>query len=116
MNRADLAARIDHTVLGPETTMADVEAVLDAAAEWGMNACIPPCFLANIGDAKTLLIHPASTTHAQLSMDEQRAAGVAPDMLRLSVGIEDADDIIDDLDRAIEHALRQQADGDAEER
>ncbi|AKU08971.1 O-acetylhomoserine aminocarboxypropyltransferase/cysteine synthase family protein [Haloferax gibbonsii] len=72
-------------------------------------------FLANIGDAKTLLIHPASTTHAQLSMDEQRAAGVAPDMLRLSVGIEDAADIIADLDQAIEHALRQQADGGSEE-
>jgi O-acetylhomoserine (thiol)-lyase len=54
-------------------------------------------FLANIGDAKTLIIHPASTTHAQLSEDEQRAAGITPDMLRLSVGIEDAADIIDDL-------------------
>ncbi|CQR49152.1 MULTISPECIES: O-acetylhomoserine aminocarboxypropyltransferase/cysteine synthase family protein [Haloferax] len=72
-------------------------------------------FLANIGDAKTLLIHPASTTHAQLSMDEQRAAGVAPDMLRLSVGIEDADDIVADLDQAIERALRRQADGDSED-
>jgi O-acetylhomoserine (thiol)-lyase len=55
-------------------------------------------FLANIGDAKTLLIHPASTTHAQLSEAEQRAAGVAPDMIRLSVGIEDVDDIVADLD------------------
>ena len=62
-------------------------------------------FLANIGDAKTLLIHPASTTHAQLSADEQRAAGVAPDMLRLSVGIEDADDIVADLERGIDRAV-----------
>jgi O-acetylhomoserine (thiol)-lyase len=62
-------------------------------------------FLANIGDAKTLIIHPASTTHAQLSADEQRAAGVAPDMLRLSVGIEDAADIVADLDQGIERAV-----------
>jgi O-acetylhomoserine (thiol)-lyase len=58
-------------------------------------------FLANIGDAKTLIIHPASTTHAQLSADEQRASGVTPDLVRLSVGIEDVEDVIADLDRAI---------------
>jgi O-acetylhomoserine (thiol)-lyase len=58
-------------------------------------------FLANIGDAKTLIIHPASTTHAQLSEEEQRASGVTPDLIRLSVGIEDVDDIIADLDRSI---------------
>jgi len=62
-------------------------------------------FLANIGDAKTLIIHPASTTHAQLSADEQRAAGVAPDMLRLSVGIEDGDDVVADLERGIDRAV-----------
>ena len=45
MDCADLAARIDHTVLGPETTFADVERVLDEAAEYGMNACIPPCYV-----------------------------------------------------------------------
>jgi O-acetylhomoserine (thiol)-lyase len=61
-------------------------------------------FLANIGDAKTLIIHPASTTHAQLSAEEQRAAGVAPDMLRLSVGIEDPDDIVADLERGLDAA------------
>ncbi|MFT4921478.1 MAG: O-acetylhomoserine (thiol)-lyase [Haloarculaceae archaeon] len=60
-------------------------------------------FLANVGDAKTLIIHPASTTHAQLSEDEQRASGVTPDMVRLSVGIEDVGDIVADLERAIEH-------------
>jgi O-acetylhomoserine (thiol)-lyase len=58
-------------------------------------------FLANVGDAKTLVIHPASTTHAQLSADEQRASGVTPDLVRLSVGIEDEADIIADLDGAI---------------
>ena len=58
-------------------------------------------FLANVGDAKTLVIHPASTTHAQLSEAEQVAAGVSPDMLRLSVGIEDPDDVIVDLDAGL---------------
>jgi len=61
-------------------------------------------FLANIGDAKTLIIHPASTTHAQLNEDEQRASGVTPDLIRLSVGIEDVDDIIADLDSALARA------------
>ena len=57
--------------------------------------------LANVGDAKTLVIHPASTTHQQLTEEEQAAAGVTPDMVRLSVGIEDVDDVIADLDQAI---------------
>ena len=58
-------------------------------------------FLANIGDSRTLVIHPASTTHAQLSEAEQRASGVTPDLLRLSVGIENSEDIIADLEGAI---------------
>ncbi|MGE5089675.1 MAG: O-acetylhomoserine aminocarboxypropyltransferase/cysteine synthase family protein [Candidatus Levyibacteriota bacterium] len=58
--------------------------------------------LANIGDAKTLIIHPASTTHRQLDVDEQRAAGVSPEMIRLSVGLETLDDILWDLDQALE--------------
>jgi O-acetylhomoserine (thiol)-lyase len=57
--------------------------------------------LANVGDAKSLVIHPASTTHRQLSEDEQRAAGVAPEMIRLSVGLETLDDILWDLDEAL---------------
>ncbi|RLM56708.1 O-acetylhomoserine aminocarboxypropyltransferase/cysteine synthase [Halobellus sp. Atlit-31R] len=60
--------------------------------------------LANVGDAKTLVIHPASTTHQQLTEEEQAAAGVTPDMIRLSVGIENVDDIIADLDAAIDAA------------
>ena len=60
--------------------------------------------LANVGDAKTLVIHPASTTHQQLTEDEQRAAGVTPDMVRLSVGLESPADILADLDQAIESA------------
>lgn len=58
--------------------------------------------LANIGDAKTLVIHPASTTHQQLSDEEQRSAGVTPDFIRLSVGIEGVEDIIADLDQALQ--------------
>lgn len=57
--------------------------------------------LANIGDAKTLVIHPASTTHQQLSAEEQQSAGVTPDYIRVSVGIEDVDDIIADFDQAL---------------
>ena len=57
--------------------------------------------LANVGDAKSLAIHPASTTHAQLSPEEQAAAGVTPDFIRLSIGIEDIDDILWDLDQAL---------------
>ena len=57
--------------------------------------------LANIGDAKTLVIHPASTTHQQLSDAEQLASGVSPDYIRVSVGIEDVQDIIEDLDQAL---------------
>ncbi len=60
--------------------------------------------LANIGDAKTLAIHPASTTHQQLSPEEQLAAGVTPDFIRLSVGIEHIDDIIADIDQALTKA------------
>jgi O-acetylhomoserine (thiol)-lyase len=55
--------------------------------------------LANVGDAKSLIIHPASTTHRQLSDDELRAAGVGPGTIRLSVGIESLDDLIWDLDQ-----------------
>ncbi len=62
--------------------------------------------LANIGDAKTLIIHPASTTHRQLDAAEQRAAGVLPEMIRLSVGLETLADILWDLDQALETSQR----------
>ena len=61
--------------------------------------------LANIGDAKSLVIHPASTTHSQLSEEEQRATGVTPEMIRLSVGIEDIRDILADLDAGLRSAV-----------
>jgi O-acetylhomoserine (thiol)-lyase len=62
--------------------------------------------LANVGDAKTLVIHPASTTHRQLDEAEQRAAGVSPEMIRLSVGLESVDDIIWDIDQALAKTTR----------
>jgi O-acetylhomoserine (thiol)-lyase len=62
--------------------------------------------LVNLGDAKSLACHPASTTHRQMSVEEQRKAGVGPEMIRLSIGIEHIDDIIADLDGALETAAR----------
>ncbi len=62
--------------------------------------------LANVGDAKSLIIHPASTTHAQLSEADMKAGHVTPDMIRISVGIEDIGDILWDLDRGLEAASR----------
>ena len=60
--------------------------------------------LVNIGDAKSLACHPASTTHRQMSSDEQQKAGVKPEMIRLSVGIEHFEDILSDLDQALDAA------------
>ncbi len=60
--------------------------------------------LANVGDAKSLIIHPATTTHEQLNEEQQAAAGVTPDLIRLSIGLEDIEDIIDDLDGALTKA------------
>jgi O-acetylhomoserine (thiol)-lyase len=62
--------------------------------------------LANIGDAKTLIIHPASTTHRQMSDEDQLKAGVTPDMVRMSVGIETLDDILWDIDQALTEAAK----------
>ena len=60
--------------------------------------------LANVGDAKSLAIHPASTTHQQLSSEEQLATGVTPDFIRLSIGIEHIDDILADIEQALKKA------------
>ncbi len=60
--------------------------------------------LANVGDAKSLIIHPATTTHEQLNEEQQAAAGASADLIRLSIGLEDIEDIIDDLDRALTKA------------
>ena len=76
------------------------------AGERFIDACEFLSHLANIGDAKTLVIHPASTTHRQLSEEELARAGVRPDMVRLSVGIEDVDDILWDIDQALRQAVK----------
>jgi O-acetylhomoserine (thiol)-lyase len=68
--------------------------------------------LANVGDAKSLIIHPASTTHQQLSDDEQAASGVTPELIRLSVGIEHIDDILADLGQALRAATEPSAQGE----
>ena len=60
--------------------------------------------LANIGDTRSLVIHPASTTHRQLSEEQQVAAGAGPDVVRLSIGIEDVADIIADIEQALAKA------------
>ncbi|MCE9620880.1 MAG: PLP-dependent transferase [Actinomycetia bacterium] len=62
--------------------------------------------LANVGDAKTLVIHPGSTTHGQLTDEQLAAAGISEDLVRLSVGLEDPDDIIEDLERALKASQR----------
>jgi O-acetylhomoserine (thiol)-lyase len=75
------------------------------AAKKFINSVKLASHLANILDAKTLVIHPATTTHQQLSEDEQRAAGVTPDYVRISVGIEDIQDILADLDQALQASV-----------
>src|SRR6266700_7734023 len=62
--------------------------------------------LANVGDARSLIIHPASTTHPQLSAEDQLAGGVTPDLIRLSIGIENIEDILWDLDRALQATMK----------
>ena len=65
--------------------------------------------LANLGDTRTLIIHPASTTHRQLTEEQRVASGAGPDVVRISVGLETVDDIIADLDQALGHALAKAA-------
>lgn len=75
------------------------------AGERFIEACTFMSHLANIGDARTLVIHPASTTHRQLSEEEQIAAGASPDLIRLSVGLESLDDLIWDIDQSLTAAM-----------
>jgi O-acetylhomoserine (thiol)-lyase len=70
--------------------------------------------LANVGDAKSLIIHPASTTHEQLTAEQQRAGGVTPELVRLSVGLEDIRDLIADLDQALGDARSESKAGSTE--
>ena len=71
--------------------------------------------LANIGDARTLVLHPASTTHQQLSEDQLRQGGVDPDLVRISVGLEDVEDVLWDLDQALARATGRTRDGGSTE-
>ncbi|WP_049928140.1 O-acetylhomoserine aminocarboxypropyltransferase/cysteine synthase family protein [Halopiger goleimassiliensis] len=96
-----------------ERYLADYGGMVSFGLEGGFEAGKTFCeevelasFLANIGDAKTLVIHPASTTHGQLTPAEREEAGVTEDLIRMSVGIEDPRDILADLERAIEAATR----------
>ena len=77
-----------------------------AAGKQFVNSVELSSLLANVGDAKTLVIHPASTTHQQLSAEEQISAGVTDDMIRVSVGLEHIDDIIEDFDQALNKAAK----------
>lgn len=86
-------------------------AIFTFAVKGGYDACVKLVnavnlfsHVANLGDARSLIIHSASTTHRQLSPEQQAAAGAAPNMVRLSIGIEDADDLIADLDQALTKA------------
>ena len=104
MRRTDRVLTVMHT---PSAGLA--RAMEAAGAEAGVRFIEAVQFLshlANVGDAKTLVIHPASTTHRQLDEEEQRAAGVLPEMIRLSVGLETLDDILWDIDQALATASR----------
>ncbi|WP_459936195.1 O-acetylhomoserine aminocarboxypropyltransferase/cysteine synthase family protein [Desulfonatronum parangueonense] len=112
VNYAGLASHSDHDrakllfPLGPGAVFGfGIKGGLEAGRKFidSVRLC---SHLANILDAKTLVIHPASTTHAQLTPEEQLQAGVTPDLIRISVGLEDAEDIIADLDQALQ-ATRQ---------
>jgi len=86
-------------------------ALFTVALKDGFDACVKLVdslellsHVANLGDARSLIIHSASTTHRQLTEEQQIAAGAAPNVVRLSIGIEDADDLIADLDQALAKA------------
>ena len=78
----------------------------DVAGKKFINSVELASLLANVGDAKTLVIHPSSTTHQQLNAEERIGSGVLPEMIRVSVGIENINDIIEDFDQAIEKAKK----------
>ncbi|MEM6390781.1 MAG: PLP-dependent transferase, partial [Pseudomonadota bacterium] len=88
-------------------------ALFTFAVKGGYEACVKLVdsleifsHVANLGDARSLIIHSASTTHRQLTPEQQEAAGAAPNVVRVSIGIEDADDLIADLDQALARATR----------
>ena len=72
-----------------------------AAGEKFINGVKLLSHLANVGDAKSLALHPASTSHSQLSEEQQREGGLTPELIRLSIGLEHIDDILADIDQAL---------------
>ena len=110
--------RIDLTVVGPELPLSlgivdrfEATGLLAFGVKGGLENGVKVIesaqfmsHLVNIGDTRTLISHPASTTHRQLDAEQQRAAGVLPDMIRISVGLEHIDDILADLDQALKAA------------
>lgn len=105
-SHADHARAREYFKLGPGAVFGfGIQGGLDAGRTF-IDALTLCSHLANILDAKTLVIHPASTTHSQLNAAEQAAAGVSPELIRISVGIEHVDDIIADLDQALAASQR----------
>lgn len=103
-SHADYALAQRYLPKGPGAIMGfGVKGGREAGARF-INALQLTSHLANVGDARTLAIHPASTTHSQLNEAQQKAAGVSPDFIRLSIGLEDVDDILWDLDQALQQA------------
>ena len=92
------------------TTAATAGASNSAASRF-ISALQLASHLANIGDAKTLVLHPATTTHQQLTAEQLVAAGIPADLIRISVGIEDLEDILWDLDQALTEATGRARDG-----
>jgi len=110
VNYPGLPAHPDHALAKKYLTKG-CGAIVGFGIKGGKKACIKfinsvklASHLANIGDSKTLVIHPASTTHSQLTEAEQVAAGVTPDYVRVSVGTEHIDDIIGDFEQALKES------------
>ncbi|MEO0931957.1 MAG: PLP-dependent transferase, partial [Pseudomonadota bacterium] len=100
-----------YSKLAPKICPRGAGALFTVAVKGGYEACVKLVdsleifsHVANLGDARSLIIHSASTTHRQLTADQQEAAGAGPGIVRLSIGIEDADDLIADLDQALAKA------------
>jgi O-acetylhomoserine (thiol)-lyase len=98
--------------LGPGAILSfGVKGGLEAGKKF-VNSVKLASHLANVLDAKTLVIHPASTTHSQLTPEERLQAGVTPDLVRISVGLEDLDDILADLDQALAASQKAATEGE----
>ena len=103
----------DSPVTGVQTCALPICAVFTFGVKGGYDAGIKVVeavnlfsHLANVGDTRSLIIHPASTTHRQLNEEQQIAAGAGPDVIRLSIGLETIEDIISDLDQALSKTLK----------